>query len=116
MCNGLLSRGTSSLGKDVVVDNDDGGGGSVQEDGKLGWAHLGKDVVVDNDDGGGGSVQENCKLGWAHLGAGRQLMMITAGQSPCCTLSLATAPCSYSAREFIKYPGVEGELLMQTPS
>ena len=88
MCNGLLSRGTSSLGKDVVVDN---------------------------DDGGGGSVQENCKLGWAHLGAGRQLM-ITAGQSPCCTLSLATAPCSYSAREFIKYPGVEGELLMQTPS
>ena len=27
----FLSRGTSSLGKDVVVD-DDGGGGSVQED------------------------------------------------------------------------------------
>ena len=110
MCNGLLSRGTSSLGKDVVVDNDDGGGGSVQEDGKLGWAHLGKDVVVDNDDGGGGFVQEDCKLGWAHL------PLTTAGQSPCCTLSLATAPCSYSAREFIKYPGVEGELLMQTPS
>ena len=88
MCNGLLSRGTSSLGKDVVVDNDDGGGGSVQED---------------------------CKLGWAHLGACR-LLLTKAGHSPCCTLSLATAPCSYSAREFIKYPGVEGELLMQTPS
>ena len=35
---------------------------------------------------------------------------------PYLTLSLATAPCSYSAREFIKYPGVEGELLMHTPS
>ena len=36
--------------------------------------------------------------------------------NPCATLSLATAPCSYSDREFIKYPGVDGELLMQTPS
>ena len=46
MCNGLLSRGTSSLGKDVVVDNDDGGGGSVQENCKLGWAHGRSEPVL----------------------------------------------------------------------
>ena len=77
--------------------------------------HLRKEAVVDDGGGGGGSVQEDWNLGWAHLGACR-LLLTTAGHSPCCTLSLATAPCSYSAREFIKYPGVEGELLMQTPS
>ena len=37
-------------------------------------------------------------------------------QSPCATTSLATPPCSYSAREFMRYPGVDGELLMHTPS
>ena len=57
MCNGLLSRGTSSQGKDVVVDNDDGGGGCPR--GLQTWmGPPGKDVVVD-DDGVGGSVQED---------------------------------------------------------
>ena len=42
-----------------------------------------------------------------------------AGESPhipWVTTTLATLPCSNSALEFIKYPGVDGELLIHTPS
>ena len=41
---------------------------------------------------------------------------LKVSQSPWATTILATLPCSYSALEFIRYPGVDGELLIQIPS
>ena len=75
----------------------------------LGWAPPDKDVdeqvVVDGD-----LLQEDLST-W--LGT---TCSAPPPHNPFCTLSRATAPCSYSALEFIKYPGVDGVLLMQTPS
>ena len=51
---------------------------------------------------------------WA--AGGELLHTAHCSQRPCATTTLATLPCSNSALEFIRYPGVDLELFIQTPS
>ena len=80
----------------------------------LGWAPPDKKDVVEHGDVDGDLVQEDLSTWMSTTCA--TVSSPPPPHNPCCTLSRATAPCSYSALEFIKYPGVDGVLLMQTPS
>ena len=76
----------------------------------LGWAPPDKEDVDEQDVVDGDLLQEDLST-W--LGT---TCSAPPPHNPFCTLSRATAPCSYSALEFIKYPGVDGVLLMATCS
>ena len=65
----------------------------------LGWAPPDKEDVDEQDVVDGDLLQEDLST-W--MGT---TCSAPPPHNPCCTLSRATAPCSYSALEFIKYLG-----------
>ena len=93
------------ISNDVVVGSQGTGLVGLVDGSHLGWKMMSNDVVV----GFQGTGLVGLVDGWAKLCSERP-------QRPLATTTLATLPCSNSALEFIKYPGVDCELLIRTPS
>ena len=96
----------------IVAKKVDGGQGDAVG-GLVDGDHLVFGIIAKKVDGGqgdavGGLAQASVRDGGAWAGECPHI--------PWVTTTLATLPCSNSALEFIKYPGVDGELLIHTPS